>query len=207
MPSPERPGFLSTLVIGAVIFLFPLLLLIFLLRQGIELVQEPVALLAQFVPFVRLLGPLGDLLLASLLLMVVAWVAGLFLTTGQGRRLSHKVGQSPLFSLPPLNFARGLAASFGGNDEQVMVVLVPSDQGQTLAFLFGPAEGETLCVYVPAAPNWTSGSISFARREDVEFTGLSFREATQLLMRLGGREAVSAARLGMSTWKGPPRRD
>ncbi len=165
MPSPDRPGFLSTMVIGAVIFLFPLLLLIFLLRQGIELVQDPVAWLGQFIPFIRLLGPLGDLLLASALLVAIAWVAGVFLTTGPGRRLSQKVRKSPLFGLPPLNFARGFAASFGSDDEEVTVVLVPSDQGQTLAFLFGPSEGETLCVYVPAAPNWTSGSISFARRE------------------------------------------
>ncbi|WP_448579784.1 hypothetical protein, partial [Thermaurantiacus sp.] len=179
VPSADRPGFLSTIVIGAVIFLFPLLLLIFLLRQGIALVEEPVARLAQFLPLVRLLGPLGDLLLASLLLLGIAWVAGLLLTTGWGRRLARRVIHSPLFSLPPLSFARGFAAGFGGDDEQVKVVLVPSDQGRTLAFLFGASEGETLCVYVPAAPNWTSGSISFARREDVEFTQLSFREATR----------------------------
>lgn len=205
MPDPDRPGFLSTTVIGAVTFLFPLLLAVFLVRQGIELVQQPVARLAQLFPIVRLLGPLGELLLALLLLTLLAWIGGLLATTGTGRRLSQKFRQSPLFALPPLSFARGLAASYDPGEEKVSVVLVPSDQGRTIAFLFGSTEGETLCVYVPSAPNWTSGSVSFARREDVEFTDISFLDATRLLMRMGGRGVIPMAEIRVGDGKGPNR--
>lgn len=200
----RRPhGFLTTLLVGLFSVVLPLMILQFLLRQAIDYLWEPSQQLAKLLPIMQLTGPVLDLAVAILLLAALAYLAGLLVMSGRGRQWMIKLHDRPIMGIPPFNLVRGMAASFAPGEQEVAVVLVPSDQGQTLAFVFGPIEGERVCVFVPSAPNWTSGSISFARREDVEMTGLSFAEATRLLMQMGGRKEVTAHTLKMAEWKGP----
>lgn len=152
----------------------------------------PAAHLASVLPVFRLLGPLGDLLVAIIILVLVAFLAGLLAKSAIGSSVNRRLRHSPLSMVPPISFVRSLLSSFSADEEKVSVVLVPSDQGRTIAFVFGPIEGEQVCVYVPSAPNWMSGSISFAQRADVQETSLSFLEATRLIRMLGSQQAISS---------------
>lgn len=165
--------------------MLPLLLLVFLVRQGMELLGPFARRLGEVLPLFDRLGPLGASLLALLLLFALTLALGLFAVTPPGRRLAGSIWRSPLGSLPPFSWVRGYLGMMTRSGSDVQVVLVPSDQGRTIAFLFGPMQGDPLCVFVPSAPDWRSGAIAFAARADIEETDLSYMEATMLLMRLG----------------------
>lgn len=82
--------------------------------------------------------------------------------------------------------ARGLIESFDhDNMSQVEVVLVPTDAGWGLGFVFEKSDEDWWTVFIPGAPQWASGSISYAHSGQVHRTGLTFVEAIILLRRYG----------------------
>lgn len=182
---PRRAHYLLLLLASGLMLMLPLLLLVFLVRHGVQLLEPMADWLGRFLPLFDRLGPLGDALLSMLFLLLLTLVLGLVAMTGIGRRVSGGFWQSSLVGLPPFSWVRGYLGMTGLAVGEVKVVLVPCDQGRTLAFLFGPATGDPLCVFVPSAPDWRNGQIALAARADVEETDLSYMEATQLLMQLG----------------------
>jgi uncharacterized membrane protein len=192
MGKPPRIGFIGTALIGGLLILLPGFLIVYLVRQAVALVEAPAARLAAALPIFNQLGPVGDLLIALLLLVIAAFLAGLLAISEPARALQRRLRKSPLSAMPPFNFAHALATSWGTDEDKAQVVLVPSDQGQTLAFVFGPLDQDRICLYVPSAPNWMSGSISFARPEDVQATNLTFADATRIIMLLGSHSAMAA---------------
>mgnify|MGYP000704714470 CR=1 FL=1 len=192
-PGPRRTGWLASALAGGVMLLLPLLFVLFLVRQGISLVNPMAERLAPSIPFLDRLGPLGELVVAIVLLLLATFLLGLLAITGPGHWVTRRLWNSPLAGLPPFSFVRGYLALLSPEAGEVKVVLVPSDQGRTLAFVFGNVRDDPVCVFVPSAPNWRSGSIAFAARADVEETGLSFLEATMMLMRMGA--SYESARL------------
>jgi uncharacterized membrane protein len=165
--------------------LLPLFVVILLTREVVDLLDLFVQRLYHVVPRAMAAGPVADTAVALLLLLLLALVVGLFAITAPGLALLGRFERSVVATIPPFTFARGFAASLAGEGPEVKVVLVPADQGRTLAFLFGAQTGEHLCVYVPSAPNWTSGQIAFAAAADIQPVDLSFLEATRIIMSLG----------------------
>jgi uncharacterized membrane protein len=202
-PSGPRNGWLASALAGGVMLLLPLLLILFLVRQGISLVEPAAERLAPVIPIVDRLGPLGELAVAILLLLVATCLLGLLAVTAPGHLVAQRLWNSPIAALPLFSFVRGYLAMLSPAAGEVKVVLVPSDQGRTLAFVFGDIRADPVCVFVPSAPNWRSGSISFAARADVEETGIGFVAATMMLMRMGA--SFESAQLGMGAQPPPPR--
>jgi uncharacterized membrane protein len=165
--------------------LLPLFVLTIVMREAVDLLDVLVQRLYHVVPRAMAAGPLADTAVALLMLLLLALVFGLIAITPPGLALLTRFERSMLATIPPFTFARGFAASLSGEGPEVKVVLVPADQGRTLAFLFGAQQGEHLCVYVPSAPNWTSGQIAFAAAADVQPVDLSFPEAARIIMSLG----------------------
>lgn len=78
----------------------------------------------------------------------------------------------------------------GGEGMFARVVLVPDETGQMrmLGFTGGdcvPSDPESICVFVPGAPNPIQGKLYFIQREKVRFTPLSSEEAFKILLSTG----------------------
>jgi uncharacterized membrane protein len=87
---------------------------------------------------------------------------------------------------PQWRMARGLVESFASErGAEVEVVLVPTDAGWCLGFVLEKAAGDWWTVFIPGAPQWTSGSISYAHSDQVHPTGMGFAEAVMLMRRCG----------------------
>jgi uncharacterized membrane protein len=165
--------------------LLPMFVILLITREAVDLLDILVERLYHLIPRAMAAGPVADTAVALLIILLLALVCGLVAITPPGLSLLTRFERSMLATIPPFTFARGFAASLAGQGPEVKVVLVPADQGRTLAFLFGAQQGEHLCVYVPSAPNWTSGQIAFAAAEDVQPVDLSFPEAARIIMSLG----------------------
>ena len=131
----------------------------------------------------------------SVALLVLAFVAGMMARTGLGQRFMVWVENSLIGSLPQFNFVRGMADSIDDTEaSSVEVVLVPADAGWALGFVFEPGDGDTVAVFLPGAPQWTSGSLVFADRATVRPAGVGFGKAILIMQKLGvGSASVVAA--------------
>ena len=175
-----------TIITGGVLFLLPLILILFLLSKALKVAER----LAQ--PVVNMIGvrTIGGLALGTLVaiaaLVLICFIAGLLARTRLGRAAYSVFENSILGILPQWRMARGLVESFGGERaSQIEVVLVPTDAGWCLGFVLEKPPGDWWTVFIPGAPQWTSGAISYARSEQVHPTGLSAAEAILLMRRLG----------------------
>lgn len=175
-----------TIITGGVLFLLPLILILFLLSKALKVAER----LAQ--PVVNMIGvrTIGGVALGTLVaiaaMVLVCFIAGLLARTRLGRATYTVLENSILGILPQWRMARGLVESFGGERaSQIEVVLVPTDAGWCLGFVLEKPLGDWWTVFVPGAPQWTSGAISYARSEQVHPTGLSAAEAILLMRRLG----------------------
>ena len=177
---------IRTTVAGGMLFLLPLILIVILLSKGLQVAER----LAQ--PVVNAIGvkTVGGVALGTLIaiaaMVLLSFLAGLLARTRLGQATYSKLESSILGSLPQWRLARGFVQSFNSEkSSDIEVVLVPTDAGWCLGFVLEKPAGDWWPVFIPGAPQWTSGSVSYARSEQVHHTGLSAAEAILLMRRCG----------------------
>jgi len=138
------------------------------------------------VPFVGLLGVVAA--------VAVIYLCGLVATTLLGkfflRLIDGILSRVPL--LRPLYVAWKQVLVTPGGTEGVFskVVLIPDETGATLLLGFSSGrciEGDpqTLCVFVPAAPNPINGRLYFVHKEKCQFVDVSPEEAFKVVLSTG----------------------
>ena len=73
----------------------------------------------------------------------------------------------------------------GADDHHVEVVLVPTDAGLNLAFIFEPSDAPWVAVFIPGAPDWRTGAVAFVERSSMQPAGIGFVSAIKVLRKLG----------------------
>ncbi len=190
--------FLRTTLVGGILFLLPLLLIAAILRSGLKLAAKLAAPVAGLFPDVLGGRVAAADAVAVMLLLAVAFVAGLLARTGAGQRVMRWFENSLLGSLPQFNFVRGIAESMGEN-QKVEVVLVPTDAGWNLGFVFEPGPGPWQAVFIPGAPAWTAGAVAWARADNIRPAGLNFAQAVLVLRKLGAGSTTVAVGLAATS--------
>jgi uncharacterized membrane protein len=180
--------FIRTTLVGGVVFLIPFLVITLLIGQALDILARLARPLGRVAPRWVDYGETTQITIAAAGLLVLAFLSGVFARTRPGQALVDWVESSVLGALPQFSFARGVAESLEAGDEKGRVVLVPSDAGLSLGFLFEePVEG-LYPVFLPDAPQWTAGSVIFVEEAKLHPIDMTMLEATRLLKRLGAEE-------------------
>lgn len=179
-------GFLRTTLVGGLTFLLPIVLIAWLLQKAMilagKLAQPALALLPESLAGGVVIGAIET----STALLIVAFAAGLMARTEVGQRFMGWVENSLIGSLPQFNFVRGIAESVDDSDhDHVEVVLVPADAGWALGLIFEATDAAVVPVFLPGAPQWTSGSVVFAERSAIRPAGIGFPAAIKIMKKLG----------------------
>jgi uncharacterized membrane protein len=176
----------KTTVAGGIIFLLPLVLMLFLLGKALKFAEQLSQPIVNLIG-VRAVGGVGLRTIVAIVgLILVSFLAGLIARTRLGRVAFNAVENSVLGILPQWRIARGLVASLDPERAaEVEVVLVPTDAGWCMGFVLEKPAGDWWPVFIPGAPQWTSGSVSYAHSDQVHPTGLSSAQAIMLLRRCG----------------------
>lgn len=178
--------FLRKTLFGGLTFLVPIVLIVWILQKAIVLVGKLAQPALNLLPASLTGGIFIGALETSIGLLIIAFIAGLVVRTRFGQRILAWLENGIIGSLPQFNFVRGIAESAGHPDDcEIEVVLVPADAGWALGFIFEPGKGATEAVFLPGAPQWTSGSVVFAARDVIRPAGISFAEAVMVLRKLG----------------------
>jgi len=192
----EKLALIKTTIIGGILFLLPIALVTLLLGKALSIARNLSEPVVQAAGVDSVGGVAAGTLVAIAFLVLLSFVAGLLARTRIGQRTFTRMENSVLSVLPQWRMAEGLIQSFESESQSDMeVVMVPTDAGWCLAFVLEKPEGDWWTVFVPGAPQWTSGAVAFARAEQVKPAGLSVAEAILLMRRCGAGSARIRAKL------------
>ena len=192
-------GFLRTTLVGGMTLLLPIVLIAWLFQKAMGLAAKLAKPALALLPDRLAGGVVIGAVETSTALLILAFAAGLMARTDLGQRFMAWVENSLIGSLPQFNFVRGIADGIDDADESsVEVVLVPADAGWAIGFIFERGDGDTVAVFLPGAPQWTSGSVVFADRASVRPAGVGFGKAVRIMKKLGvgSSEVVKALAVG-----------
>jgi uncharacterized membrane protein len=165
-------------------FLVPLLLIVLVLDRVVDFAGRLAIPVARLFPE-RIIGIGGQTLIGLTLLIVFSFAAGLLAQTRWGRSTFDALGGTLVGGLPQFVAARVTRKILNPQDGRMAVVLVPVGPRWSIGIVFGPLGGEWASVYLPNAPRFTSGSVSFVRSSDIHPLEIDVLTAVRLIRRLG----------------------
>jgi uncharacterized membrane protein len=199
----RRGALVKTTILGGVLFLLPIVLIVFLLGKALGFARRLSDPLVEAAGVKSIAGVATGTIAAVAFIVLISFAAGLLARTRIGEAAFSRLENSVLSLFPQWRMARGLIESFDSDSKSEMeVVLVPTDAGWCLGFVLEKPEGDWWTVFVPGSPQWTSGSVSFVHADQVHPSGLTPAQAMMLLRRCGVGSVNIRALLGSLQEKG-----
>ena len=182
-------GFVRTAVVGGFLLLLPIVLLVLLLQEMLDIVAFLSDPLVTMFGVEEVVGVELALLLSIGALLLVCFSAGVLLKTQIGSRFITFVERSFLDRVPGYTLIKSLTGSFTAVGEAghfaVAAVNLYGDGTRVLGFIVDEAEDGTFTIFVPNAPTPISGSVYFVPRERVQRLEVPLTPAVNSLMQWG----------------------
>jgi uncharacterized membrane protein len=182
--------FIRTTVVGGALFLLPIFVVLFVLSKVVGLMRGLTAPIVTALGVTSVGGIAASNLVTILGLVLAAFLAGLFARTPAGQSALTWIQDGVSAALPQFSLIQGVARNIGSEEDvvEIPVVLVPTDAGWALGLLL-EAEGDWHAVYLPGAPEMSSGSVVYAHTGQIHRTDLTLK---QLWVMMRGRGKGSA---------------
>ena len=182
-------AFLKATIIGGVLFLLPLAIVLILLAYALRLA----ATVAQPISDHLDLQHWGDFAglqchrLAALLLVLVAFAAGIAARTYLGGRVTRWFEGSLLGSLPQYQMIKSMTEGLAQleNARGIKPALISIEDGSQIGYLIEPLENGWLSVFLPQAPTPMSGNVMYFPADRVRPLNITMVEAMAIVKRIG----------------------
>jgi uncharacterized membrane protein len=180
-------SFMKATITGGLLFLVPVVLLLLVLKHAMGFATTIAKPIATHFSVPEVGGVAIVTLVAALVLLVVAFGAGLVARTTAGRRITNWFEESILGGLPQYrmvkSMAEGLAQIEGGSGMQP--VLVRGDEGWMLAYQLERLPDGWVAVFVPAAPTPMSGNVLYVAERRIRPLDIGMPQAMKLVKSIG----------------------
>ena len=188
---PSLKEFLKTTIVGGVLFLVPVALLGMVLRRAMDVAAKVAQPIAERFSAHEIAGVAIGSIVAALLLLFVAFVAGLFARTTPGRRLTRFVEESFLGNLPQYRVVTSMAEGLTKVEaaDGLKPVLVEADDGWQLAYALETVQDGWIAVFIPQSPTPLSGNVVYVSNDRVRPLDIGIHTAMSLVKRLGAGSA------------------
>lgn len=150
--------FVRKTIKGGIFFVIPLTVILLVLAKAHAFLKEFTAPLASILPE-NILGIDGSFLIAFISLITSCFLGGLLLQHSFVRKRIDSLEMHFLSRLPGYSFLKSAATeTLGDGISSMQAVMVPDDECYLLGLII--EKNENLCtVFIPSAPNSTSGEI------------------------------------------------
>lgn len=186
MTAKPNLKFIKTTIIGGVVFLVPLVFLLFILGKAINFMMIIAKPLADWLPVDTVGGVALANLLAVLAVIVVSFIAGLVarhtIASGMVKKLESKV----LMNIPGYTMIKGIKSGFDTSESTAM---------RPIAVLLGSAERIALeveklpdgrsMVYIPSAPSAWSGITQILPADQITYLDVPVTKIMELTEKFG----------------------
>lgn len=191
--------FLKTTIVGGLVFMLPLVLLLFVLRHAMRLAGPLAHTVAARFPSHEIAGVAVVTIVAALIVVLVAFLAGLFARTRAGHRVLAWLEDSLLGRLPPYRLLKSMADGLASLEDahDLTPVLVSVEGGWQPAYQLEPMRAGWIAVFLPQAPTPMAGNILYMPAEKVRPANLRIGEMMALVkcMGMGSSQALQGVDL------------
>jgi len=179
--------FVKTTLVGGLIFLIPLILLALLLKHAMGFAAKVAKPIAERFPVPEIGGAALVTLVAIVILIVIAFLAGLFSRTSPGRRIAQWFEDSILSGIPQYRMMKSVAEGFAQVEtaDDLLPVLVSGDDGWQIAYQIEELPDGWIAVFLPQAPTPMSGNILYVSSDRVRPLHIGIAEAMKVVKRMG----------------------
>lgn len=178
---------IKTTFLGGLFFLVPLIVLIVLLEKGYVIIQKVTLPLVSHLPRIKVLGLALEELAGIIIIIFICLIAGIFSRTARAQKLVKILEDGVLSFVPGYSFMKKTNENIMGleSNEDLKVVLVPTDAGLQFAFVVEQINENNFAVFIPDAPNPWSGSVCFVEKKDIKEVEITQKEALACIRKLG----------------------
>jgi len=181
------PRFLKATLVGGFLFMVPLILLIVVLRHGMELAGKVADPVTSHFPVHHVAGLAVTTVAALVLILMLSFVIGLAVQTSPGRRLREALEWRILGKLPGYVVLKSMLTGSTGleNESEVAVVLARIEDAWQIAFLVETHDDGQQTVFLPGAPSPSSGTVIFLPADRVRRVDVTLHQAVGALRHFG----------------------
>jgi len=179
-------NFIKTTIIGGVVFLVPLVFLIFIFGKAINFMMVIATPLADWLPVDTVGGVALANLLAVLAVIVVSFIAGLVarhtMASGMVKKLESKV----LINIPGYTMIKGIKSGFDTSESEAMrPIAVQLGSAERIALEVEKLPDGRSMVYIPSAPSAWSGITQILPADQVTYLDVPVTKIMELTEKFG----------------------
>jgi uncharacterized membrane protein len=186
--------FITSTLVGGLLFVVPVYLAVLLLLKGMKsvatLLRPFTALLPDWVPAERLLS--------LLVVLTLCFLVGYLLRTQWGRVARERLEVVLFGKLPGYGLIRSLTQRMAGDSTESawMPALIELEDALVPGFVIEPLDDGRFTVFVPSVPTPLAGAVYILTAERVHILDVPFTQAVRSISRWGSgsRELVAAMR-------------
>jgi uncharacterized membrane protein len=160
--------FLRITVLGGVLFLTPIVVLVFILDKAFDFARRALKPVTAIIPDRLVSGVTTEAIMAIVLIAILCFLAGLFARTRPAQRIMAELESSVLSKVPAYEYLKQAGASVMGLGEMADHPVVLAQLGG--AWRIGVQTdvlGGLVAVFVPNSPNPMSGSVFLVAADSV----------------------------------------
>lgn len=178
--------FARTTIIGGALFLLPIFVVFLVLGKIFGLIGGFTEPIVTALGVESIGGIAAGHLVTILAVVLAAFFAGLFARTGAGQAALTWIREGVAAIVPQFSLIQDVARKVGSDDDvaDMPIVLVPTDAGWALGLLL-EAEGDWHAVFLPGAPQMSSGSVAYAHTDQIHRTDLTLTQLWGMLRARG----------------------
>ena len=185
--------FLRITVLGGILFLTPIVALVFILSKAFDFARRALKPVATIIPDRWVSGAAAEAIMAIFLIAILCFLAGLFARTRLAQQIIAELESSVLSKVPAYEYLKQAGASVMGLGEMAdhPVVLAQLGGAWRIGVQTDVVGGGLVAVFIPNSPNAMSGSVFLVAADRVRPASVPLAAAIGCLRRCGaGSDAV-----------------
>ncbi len=180
--------FIKTSLLGGLVFLTPIVILIFVLGKAYKIMLMVAKPLAKIVPVESIMGVAAVNIIAGLIILIICFLAGMFAKSAMGKGVFNFLDDKLTALFPGYSYLKSAAESIKGESEHgksLKPVLVAFDDHILVAFKVEQTVGDMVVVYIPGSPDPRAGSVVMVEEDRVSPVDQDFLSVLNSLKRFG----------------------
>ena len=179
-------SFFITTVIGGLVFLVPLMFLVYILGKAFSFMMVVAQPLADWLPVDTVGGVALANLLAILAVIIVSFIAGLIARHTIADGLIKSLESKVLNKIPGYAMIKGIKSGFDAGDvEGMKPVALELGSAERIAFEIEKLEDGRSMIYVPSAPSPWSGITQILPADQITYLDVSVAKVLELTEKYG----------------------
>ena len=184
--------FFRITIAGGILFLIPVGAMIFILAKTINFLYNLARPITARLPFRNVAGLGVNTLVSVILLLVICFLAGIFMKTNLAKRITQWLEDRVLVYVPGYSYIRARSTDWfdKGKTDNWKPASIFVDDNEVICFVID--ETEDYCsIFLPSAPTPSSGSICVREKKNVTFLPIKIPEAVSMIRQFGKGASLS----------------